>query len=319
VPPGPETSNDLTKIALVCIAGVLLAFLAATDWDRVDWNVAMDALKRLLFVCVLTVGCAVVALKSLKEQVVDDRPAEWIRGAMTIAVMIFLVHNLIDFSMFETSATFIAAMLAGTTWGAGLPERSEPRGILFARMGVGVVAFIAAFAAWAVPTILAESAAGTADDLLRNQRFAEAARLYYSAWQTWPAYADYPYRAARAAAIMGSTDDAELEQLLTAAIDDNPHNVKYYLMRAQWEQRRASPRIDRIRADYDRVLAIDPNNIASHLEYAEVLRHFNQPAAAVQQLEAALRYNDGLDPHDPRRLPADRVAAIDQTLRTLKR
>jgi thioredoxin-like negative regulator of GroEL len=219
--------------------------------------------------------------------------------------------------MFETSAMFIASMLAGTAWGAGLSERPELRAVSFARVGGGVIAALAAVAAWVVPTLLAESAAATADDLLRDQRFAEAGNLYRAAWDAWPSNADYPYRAARVGVMVQGSRPEEIESLLTAAIDANPHNVKYYLMRAQLESRLPFPRADRIRADYDRVLALDPNNISARLEYAELLQRFKQPAAAVEQLQAALRYNDGLDPHDPRRLSPDRVGAINQTIKTL--
>lgn len=317
-PLGEEPSADLGRIAALCFGGMLLALIAGADWERPDWNLALDALKRLLYMCLLTIGLAVLSLRSLKEQSIDDRPAPWIRGGMTIAVLIYLVHNLIDFSMFEASSMFTAAMIAGTAWGVGLPEKPEPRPMSFARLAFVLAAMVAAFAAWTVPTILSESAAAEADDLVRANRPAEAVKLYQSAWEIWPQNADYAYRAARAMTLIPKMPETQFETMLQHAIDTNPRNGKYYLMRTKYELQRRQPRFDRLKADFEQALKLDPNAVPVRLDYAAQLERFGQPAEAKAQYELALRYNDGLETEDPRRLPAERVEAIRQKIASLQ-
>ncbi len=311
--------SDLGRLTLICSAGMVLAALITIDFSQLNLEAAIEILKRLLYGCLAVIGGAMVMLRSMKDQRIEDRPAPWLRAGMTIAVMIFLIHNLIDFSMFESSAMFFAAMLAGASWGVGLPERpAESKALAISRLAVAAMIWLAVAAAVAAPTILSESAAGDGDDLLRASRVELAAKRYKEAADLWPGNADYPFRAAMALASGDRADSREVEPLLNAAVAANPMNPRYYRVRAEFASAQKSPNTQAIRADYESALRIDPNNVDIRLEFAEALARLGDHAEAKRQYELALSYNDQLDPQESKRLSAKRLAEIHATMQKMK-
>jgi tetratricopeptide (TPR) repeat protein len=174
---------------------------------------------------------------------------------------------------------------------------------------------------WA-PTATAEDAANDAVIALRAGRGPEAVRLLAQARDQQRLNADYPFRAARAMIMGGAPNEHEILALLDIAIKANPMASEYLLARARYLAHLPNPgeRHDAIVADYRRVLELNPNEVSLHLEFAEVLRSFNTPAdraAAREQYEAALRYNDQLPANEPKRLKPERVAEIKKTIESL--
>jgi Flp pilus assembly protein TadD len=77
-------------------------------------------------------------------------------------------------------------------------------------------------------------------------------------------------------------------------------------MRAELAVRASPPNVAQAMADFAAALALDPNNVALRRRFGDILTQFGDRAAATSQYGLALQKNDGLDPHDPKRLsPAD--------------
>ena len=319
-PPAPDPGmSDLAKLSLVAIAGMSLAMIAATDFSFIDWNTAIEALKRLLFLCVTVIGGSLIALRSMQRQEIDARPAPWIRAGLSIAVMIFLVHNLIDFSMFENSAMFFAALVAGTAWGVGMDEPArQSRARVAAEFALATLAWIGVGAIVAAPTIAAESDANDGEEALRQGHFLAAAQAFTSAADECPGNAEYGFSAAMALASAQPPVGGPIRPLLDRAIAANPMSPKYYRVRAEFELANRSPDVSAVRSDYEKALRIDPNSVDMRLEYADTLARLNLPAEAKQQYETALRYNDQLAPDEPKRLSERKLAEVRQKIAALK-
>ncbi len=310
-PPRMPGMTDLTKLSLVCIAGMLLAMIAVTDFALIDWNSAIELLKRLLYLCVCVIGGALIALRSMEHQQIDSRPAPWIRAGMVIAILIFLVHNLIDFSMFESSAMFIAALLIGTAWGSGIAsDRPTTRSLLWARLIGAAVVWLGVLGAVAVPVLTAEAEAADGKEFLRQSQYLQAGRSFTAALDVWPGNADYAYNAALALAHAPQANPAEIRSLLDRAIIANPMSPRSFRVRAEFELQLKPPDVKSLRADFDRALQIDPNSVDMRLTYADVLADLGDKAEAKKQYETALWYNDQFSPKEPKRLSEKRLAEI---------
>jgi cytochrome c-type biogenesis protein CcmH/NrfG len=74
-----------------------------------------------------------------------------------------------------------------------------------------------------------------------------------------------------------------------------------------------------VRADYERALRLDPNNVEVRLEYGEALRRFGDPSGAAEQYREALRYNDLLAADEVKRLPRQRVEQVNRAIEELSR
>ena len=317
-PVEPPRLSDLTKLSIICGVGMLLAMVATVDLAFIDGNTAIEALKRLLYLCVCVIGGAVVALRSMQHQSISDRPAPWIRAGMTIAVLVFLIHNLIDFSMFETSAMFFAALVAGTAWGIGMTEPAPGRKLSAVKGGAFLLVWLGTAAAIWIPIVLSESAADEARSAVRESRFREAAVKYSSALEMWPSNADYAFNAATSMGQVPSTSPREIQSMLDRAVAANPMNPKYYRVRAEYEMAGQSPDTGRVRRDYEAALRIDPNSVDMRLEYADALARLGQNADARREYETALSYNDRLDPKEPKRLDAAKLAEVREKIQRLR-
>lgn len=318
--PDSESTHDLRNIGFVCAAGIGLSLLATLDWTRLEADAAIEAMKRLLYLCLLAIGAVVVAVRSTQDQRIDDRPAEWIRRTMWVAVIIFLVHNLIDFSMFESSAMFAAALIAGAVWGTAREVKisTEPRAVAIGRMVVAILAWLAAVVMWVAPTAIAESYANEGDAHLRASRPAAAAVSYQRAFEQSPGNADYAFRASRAVAMSPQGNPATAKNLLDAAVAANPFNGKYYVMRAQLEMFSRSPNAANVQADYERALALDPASVSRRLEYADALVKLLYGVEAIRQYELALWYNDQLSPDEPKRLSTRKLTEVRDQIKVFK-
>ena len=103
----------------------------------------IEVLKRLLYMLLLMIGLVTGALRSTRDQTLDDRPAPLLLYAVLVALAIFLVHNLVDFSLFETGPMFAFAMLAGAALGVRSGDtRASKRAVVAGALVVGaLVAF----------------------------------------------------------------------------------------------------------------------------------------------------------------------------------
>ena len=185
----------------VAAAGVFINAAASVDFGEVGGYVIIELFRRGLFLAALLAGMAAACLRARPELELDDRPAPWTLRAMVVGMGVFLVHNTIDFSLFEVGPLFLFMLLAGAVLGMRLPAGEPPP----RRRRRAAWAFVAAAAAWlvtagavALPVGLAESAAQDGDEQVRLGRPAEGAAAMEKAYARVPTNADYAFRAARA-------------------------------------------------------------------------------------------------------------------------
>jgi hypothetical protein len=227
--------------------------------------------------------------------------------AMLAGLGVFLLHNLVDFAMFEVGPMFLFALLAGGALGMrgdhSTPSADRGRATVMAVSTVGVVWLIAAVTL-VVPVVLAEERAAAGDEHLRTGSAALAARAYHDARERVPYNAEYAYSEAR-------VGQAGAAVALDAAIAANPLHPGYYFQRGATEASRPQPDVARVRSDYDRALALDPANVERRLDYAKTLERLNLGGEARVQYQRALQYNAQLPPDEMERLPPARVAEIE--------
>lgn len=314
IPCGSSTSA-VGIIVAIAAGGVLLNMLIAIDWSQQSSFLILEVLRRLLFLGLILVAMALVAIRSRHDAGLDDRPAAWLLYATLVALGVFFVHNLVDFVIAEPGAMTLFAALLGSLLGL----RTSTSAALRPRRTIAMTVTTAAILAWLVailtlviPVADAEQRARDADDQIRGDAATRrpsrpdvAARMFESIYQSVPYNADYAFRAGRAHMMAGASPD-QVRALLDIAIATEPTNVGYRLARANLELRQPQPLRDAVRADYDTAVRLDPHNIRARLEYADVLQRFREPAAAAAQVRAALETNRQYDLTEPERLsPAD--------------
>jgi O-antigen ligase len=330
VEPAREPARAFPTIAAVVATGFALSVLSTVDFGFISSGgaagpayVLLRVLERGAGAILVLVGMFATITRALPDVEIDDRPAPWLLYGVLIGLGVFLLHNLVDFSLFEIGPMFLFALLAGSA--LGMRQAAEPPNSPLTKriiIGTGVaagVAWLAAAGAIAVPIGIAESSIHAGDEFYRTSRFEQALRAYQDAAATVPYNADY---SARAAQMLQSIAGAGSVDLARAALDDairaNPLNAGYYASRAALEMHRAQPDLERVRADYERSLALDPDDVDTRLEYAAALKALHRPADAREQFEKALWYNDQLAPDEIKRKSPTKVAQIQAQIARLQ-
>lgn len=315
----------IQAVVAVAVVGVSLNALSSIDFDQMAAYVTMELIERVAGLILLVTGALVVVLRSSQDTSADDRPAPWVLYAVLVALGLFLLHNLVDFSLFETGALFLFALLAGAALGVRLPEApARPANRVPAiALVTGTLVWLVAAGALAGPVVLAEELAHEADGMIRRARsgndLVRASEELEGAFDLVPYNADYAYR--RAAAVLGPATLPEwaprAREALGAAIRANPYEASYYVTRAELESRQPAPDWGRVQSDFDRALELDPRNVRLRLRYAKVLEGAGLREPARRQYERALQENDLLPAVEPERLPPDQVEAVRRAISEL--
>jgi hypothetical protein len=318
-----DSSNQTTRpptirlLAAIAILGTLINIAASIDTEQIAAYVFIEVMKRALYLCMLVIGMIAVALQTIKSPELDTRRGEWILWGVIVAIGMFLVHNLIDFSMFEMGPMFIFAMLVGSALGMRLASSEKSSEDMVtegdhaaksaAGVGLGIVglSWLAALALLVAPVIVAESRAQAGDQMLRENRPVDAGRLLEEAFDTLPSNADYAFRAARAR-MYEQAAPARVRQLLDKAIAANPGAPEAYLLRAQYELAQPNPDRYSVLQDLSRVLQINPQDVFVRLQYAAVLEQFGDAEEAKRQLDRARQANEALEIENLKRLKPER-------------
>src|SRR5207302_4352909 len=111
----PAAPGVIKFVASVAAGGIVLSTVLAVDFTM--GAPELDVMRRLLWLGAMIITSSLVALRSLHSQEPDARPAPWVVYALIVGVGVFLVHNLIDFSLFETGPMFLFALLTGSALG----------------------------------------------------------------------------------------------------------------------------------------------------------------------------------------------------------
>jgi O-antigen ligase len=311
--------------AALCIA---INIAAGIDFSltNISW-LEIEILKRIVYFVLLALGAAVVAIQSMKRPQLDDRPAPWLLYSMLIAVGVFLIHNLIEFSLFEPGPLCLTMLLIGSALGVRQTSVAGQR----RRTPAAVTALFVALAGWlvslfflAIPVAQAETAAHAGDVAIETGRYDQAVSDYQHAWFDMPLDADYAYRVGwsmNAAAVAGNhggvPDDLRLQiaGYYDLAIENNPSAIMPYLQQARLALGAGDKQgvVD----NFSRALQLNPNDVSIRLNFARALEALHQPARAKEQLETALRYDDMLDVGEPKRLSAEQIESIRREIGSL--
>jgi O-antigen ligase len=323
----------------VALGAVIINAFANIDFAQDPGYVFSQLLNLLLYLCALVLGTLVVALRSLEKPQVDERAAPWILYGILTALGVFLIHNLIEFSLFEAGPLCLFGVLVGACLGIRLdnpPVRKPGVPIpIYGILAIACILWLAAIDWIAIPVWRAESAAHAGDEKLRAGDLLGASAQYQYAYTLVPWNADYAFRAARSihlgvgppVPMADAKADTKMidrvakfrNEILSwydVAISENPSMLPAYHMRAIFELQAMQPKamVD----DFDKVLELNPNEVSLRLEYARDLDALDMPAAALEQFELALKFNDQLDPDEPKRLTPDELSKTKDKIAQLR-
>ncbi len=317
-PPAPGQAQRVGFGLLLSVAmlATLLSALTGIDFAADAGYVAMELMRRLLVLGILVITMTVATVLSAKVVHLDDRPAPLLLLGMIAGVAAFLVHNLIDFALFEPGPMMLFALYCGGLIGVrgeSVAGQKKWNRTSIAAAGAVLCAWMVAAVAFAMPLADAENRAQRGDDQLIRSKPREAATSFKYAFNNSPVRnADYAYRAGRAL-IIENRDPAETELWLSQAVAANPKDPGYRLTRAAFQLTqppdKQQPR--QILNDLETAVALDPKNLQSRMRLAETYEQFNHPEKAREQYRTILELNDKLDKNEPKRLPTAELERIE--------
>jgi O-antigen ligase len=326
-----DTARAIRWIFAIALLMIGINIIASVDFTQSGNFLIIEMLKRGLYLCAMILGGLVVALRRVDAPDVDDRPAPWMLYAILVALGVFLIHNLIEFSIFEPGPLCFFCVLAGAVLGVRQVNHvaHRPRskrlaiGSLSLAGGLWLLAILFIF----IPTWRAEAAAHAGDDAQRDARPEDAAKKYQQAFSILPINAEYAFRAARALDLqmelmkmrnVASIPEDVWRPILdwySIAIDRNPSFIKAYLSRARLQLQLMNR--NGVVADFTKALSLDPHEVSIRIEFGRALARLAMPVNAASQLRSALRANDRLDAAEPKRLSAAQVEQIRQEIESL--
>jgi tetratricopeptide (TPR) repeat protein len=335
-PDSADAPPTIREPMVIAAAATGLAIIANTDFDY-DLIAQVTLLLRfVIYGLAILFGAVAGSLLDSKSHALDPRPARWVYACMATGLGLFFVHNMIDFPWAETGALLVFAAIAGAALGmteSSMGSAPRSRAVPVAMAAVAVIIWLAAAGAIGFPVVAAEgmvaSAAGLvrsapADPAMRVERFGQAAALYRQAADMVPYNADYKFQLARAevtalADLPGIPDpnarDAAAGRYrsvgadIAAAIRADPTRINALLLEA--ENPPAGPRAGQVTVrDFDAAVRLDPNDVGIRREYGEALDRMGRRGKAAAQYRAALAADAALPAGEPKRLPADQVAAL---------
>lgn len=316
---GPNVA--LPTLIWTSVIAVAINVACSVDFTQDVSFTFIELMKRLLYVGLLIAAFVLVSIRSFDRQELDDRPARWMRRAMLVAMGVFLLHNTIDISFFETGPMWAFMLVGGAMIGVNAPqEQREPSRAVRVTSTVAVAIGLAtALFAIVIPLMVAESKAQAADDAVRARDLRGAAGLLLDAHDSLPfANADYLFRAGRAQSSGGGGAD-EARATLRRAMAENPAAFAYPLALARVELLQPNPDAALVREMFERGLSLNPNDVATRLDYAQTLERFGMRVHAAEQYRIAMEKNEGLSPDEPKRLPVDEVRKVSERIDKLTR
>jgi O-antigen ligase len=302
------------SLGAIALGAAALNLIAGTDWEQDSSWVILQATGAVVGGVLLMLGLAVASIRSWGDGQLDDRPAPWVLRSMQVAIGIFLIHNLIDFSLFETGPMMLFAFVTGSILGVRQPSAAgKLRRTVLVVGGTTVAAILWLFAAgrlW-LPTAMAESAAAQGDQYFRRANSLDAAFAQYrEALAEQPLNGDFAWKAANVLAHARAPRNL-VHQMIDAAIAANPRAAKYHLFKAEYEIRQPSPEKEIVMRSFQNALALTPADVQIRLAYAEALEKLGDSEFAREQYREALRYDDELPKDEPKRLSQKRRRDIE--------
>ena len=328
----PKSYSAIPMILAIALVATAVNVAASLDFSFGFAWVTLELFKRLMFLVAFVAATCFVAIPSFSRQSLDDRPAPFLLAAMLLALGLFLVHNLIDFSMFESGPMFFFALIAGAALGIRLDRTSThsrsriPAIAALSSLAVG--SFIAFAAVW-LPVARAADLANDADndiyasahDTAANARpdtalLTKAADQLTAAFDLVPYDAEYAFRAEQAL-LLARQNPSRMRDLLDRAIAADEISLRYRWGRASLET--VMGQFAAADADYQRLLQLDSHNLELRTNYAHLLEQEGHGAEAIAQYREVLRLNDLLAADEIRRVSPKEVDEIQQSISKIEK
>jgi O-antigen ligase len=320
--PGESSSlMTIRSIPLFVIAGMLLSIAANTDFSLGVGDTIALLLKPLLYMLALLLGTMAASMLTQHSWSLDSRAAPIVWYCAVTGLVLFLLHNLIDFSFFEVGPMFLFMTLLGSAQGVSSlrsPGPTSRRRSAIAAIAATIV-WISAAVFLVVPVLVAEQAAGAANELIRTasktpdsqtaSHFRLAQQSLATASHFVPYNSDYVFRQAELFLRLGDLDQAK--SLISQCKQINPRLIDSYLLEANFQLSQPNPDVAIVRSDFQTILQLNPNDISFHLQYASALQRFGQLDEARAQYQQALSANNALPPGEPKRLSPQQVEDIE--------
>lgn len=317
--PGSRGNSPVSLKAAsgIAIAAVALATFASIDFASQPAYVAIEVMQRLAYGLVMLIIVILAVARDRQASAVTEEPAPFILAAVVAGGAAVVVHSMLDVVLFEPSVLAAFALMIGPVVGVGRIPARETLGSRPVRLGIVAIATLAA-GAWlvgfAVPIVLAESSAATADARIRAGQLEPAVASFLEAEERAPVgNADYLERAARAAGLAG--DAAAGERFSLAALEVNPRRIQPRLVLAD---------IAEVRGDDEaavrwlgEVVSLNPNEMSLRRRYADALARLGERDAAAEQLRAVLAIHEQLAADEPERLDPEELTEIEARLEAL--
>jgi O-antigen ligase len=317
---GASGTRTFLACAAVAAAGVLINTAASVDFDHSTAFATIELFRRGVFLIVLVCGMSVAGLHVRDQQLSpDEGPAAWVLYGVLVGLGVFLLHNLVDFSLFELGPMFLFALLAGAALGMRLPialPHSQRRRLAAAALAAGAVVWIVAAAVRVAPIAAAETDAHAGDAEFARGAATQAGGRLEEASRRMPTNADYAIRAAQAWRL--ARDPGRARALMDAAVAAEPASPGYRVARADLELGEAQPDASRVLADYADAVRLDPRNTLRRVRYGELLERFDHKGEAVSQYEQALSDDAQLPSFEKRRLPERKVTELRERIAKLR-
>ena len=315
-----EPLQAIAPFSRIAVVMTLLVLLAAIDWTQEPAYWLVESLRRVLYGAAFIGTAALLALGDFANPRLEDRPAPLLLLAATIGAGMFLIHNCIDFAMFETGPWYVFLVLLGTIIGMRLTltqpgETPARRFSPWLALGVWLVLLPVQVGVILVPVCLGEDAARRGDMAIINHRFAQAPREFTNAFASsmWLDNSDYLLRKARAEAYAGA-GSGPIVATLDQALAINPRSLQAYVSRAGIF---LNVQPEKALGDYLQALKLNPTDMDLHLQAAATLELLNRKAEALAQYKQTLALNEQFPQEEIKRLDATRVQQIQGKIREL--
>jgi tetratricopeptide (TPR) repeat protein len=313
-------------VGFVAAGALVLSALAGIDFNQPYDYAFMQLLPRIVYYVAFFLGGVALLLRSATDYSMDSRAAPWLLYGLIVAVGMFLVHNLVDFALFDPSGgpLFVFMLIAGGIVGArdARPSDPNPQRAPTARLiavAAALSVWLAAAVVWVAPLVQAEQLGDRGAAAISQSKFEQAARAYREAFDRAPVSNASYLRRAVEALIYASAPRDDIRRTLDAAIDAHPSSIDLHLLRARHEAQTPSPDYRQVLDDLLWSVQHNPNDASLRLEYADMLARTGDAAGALEQYRKALLINEFFAPDEPRRLAPERVIQAEDAITRLER
>lgn len=312
-----EPLKAIAPLVWIALIATVVTTIAAVDFSQDAWHALTEVMRQAMYGLLLVGTAAVFAAADLQRPKLERRRADLLLLGVICGLAIFLLHNFIDFSLFETGLFYLFVTLAAAAVAVRMgEEKGEGRGglvmlggwlLLAAGFGVVVV----------VPAVRGDLASHRGDLLYADRRPGQAQQEYAAAFEAsaWLANEDYLIRQSKAQ-IEVEDSPSNVLATLDQAIRANPRSIPARMGRVSALAR--MNQAEAVTAELQKACALSPNDVGIRLDAAEYLARLGQGDLAREQYQLAMESNAKLPEGEPKRLSAAQVAIVEAKIAALR-